>query len=223
MSPPGNYPHLSRQTRREQVFCMLKNKYVSRRVAWYSLLMAILFMVLVACGGDSNTITARTDPTVAVTSSVGLTNTPSDLSPTTEPKGLMPTTTRPGPTSTLPRPTSTPTISRPSPTPIPPKPSPTPTPQKPTPTPTQVSTVVVTITTDRTGAFTFGPPALNVTAGTTVIWNNTTSAPHTVTGSSFGSGTISPGGLFSFKFTQVGTFAYHCMFHPYMIASINVS
>ena len=92
MSPPGNSPHLSRQTRREQVLCMLKNMYVSRRVAWYSLLMAILFMVLVACGGDSNTTTAKSDPTVAVTSNVGLTNTPSDLSPTTEPKRLTPTT-----------------------------------------------------------------------------------------------------------------------------------
>ena len=38
---------------------MLKNKYVSRRVAWYSLLMATLFFVLVACGGDSNTTTAK--------------------------------------------------------------------------------------------------------------------------------------------------------------------
>ncbi|MGZ3625322.1 MAG: cupredoxin domain-containing protein [Ktedonobacteraceae bacterium] len=202
---------------------MLKNVYVFKRVAWYSLIMTTLFMVLVACGGDSNTTNAKTDPTVAVTSNVGLTNTPSDPSPTTEPKGLTPTLTRPGLTPTLPRPTLTPTISRPSPTPIPPKPSPTPTPQKPTPTPTQVSMVVVTITTDSTGVFTFSPQALNITVGTTIIWNNTTSAPHTVTGSSFGSGTISSGGSFSFKFTRMGTFAYHCMFHPYMTASINVS
>jgi plastocyanin len=209
-----NSPHLSRQNRREQVFCMLKNMYVSKRVAWYSLLMTALFMVLVACGGDSSTTTAKTDPTVTNTQNVGLTNTPFVLSPTPKPTG---------PTSNSPRPTSTPTISRPSPTPIPPKPSPTPTPQKPTPTPTQVPTVVVTITTDSNGVFTFSPQALNITPGTTVIWNNTTSAPHTVTGSSFGSGTISPGGSFRFKFTQKGTFAYHCMFHPYMTASIKVS
>ncbi len=26
----------------------------------------------------------------------------------------------------------------------------------------------------------------------------------------------------SFKFAQAGTFAYHCMFHPYMVASVVV-
>ncbi len=209
MSPYGNSPHLSRLTRREQVICMLKNIYVSRRVAWYGLLMAALFITLTACGGDSNTATATPAPTNASTITVGTTNTPSALSPT-------PTPTRPKPTPTLARPTPTPTVSRPTPTPTRPKPTPTPTP-KPAPT------VDVTITTDSTGTFTFSPQALNVTAGTTVIWKNTTSAPHTVTGSSFGSGTISPGGSFSFKFTQAGTFAYHCMFHPYMVASIKVS
>ncbi len=182
---------------------MLKNLYVTRRVAWYNLLMTTLFMVLVACGGDSNTATATPAPTNASTTTVGSTSTPSALSPT-------PTPTRPKPTPA--RPTPTPTVSRP-----------TPTPQKPTPTPTQVSTVVVTITTDSTGAFTFSPQTLNITAGTIIIWNNTISAPHTVTGSSFGSGTITPGGSFRFKFTQAGTFAYHCMFHPYMTASIKVS
>ena|SRR6266568_4029493 len=214
MSLHGNFPHLSCQTRREQILCMLKNLYVSRRVAWYSLLMAALFIVLVACEGDSNTTTAKTDLTVANTSSVGPTNTPSALSPTSKPIGLTPTPTRSGPKPTSPKPTSTPTISRPSPTPIPPKPS---------PTPTHVSTVVVTITTDSDGAFAFSPQTLNISVGTTVIWDDTTSAPHTVTSSSFGSGTISPGGSFSFKLTQAGTFAYHCMFHPYMTASISVS
>src|SRR5437763_6920865 len=209
MSPHGNSPHLSCQTRRERVLCMLKILYLSRRVAWYSLLMAALFIVLVACGGDSNTTTAKTNPTVARTSSVGPTNTPSALSPTSKPIGLTLTPTRPGPTPTSPRPTSTPTISRPSPTPIP---------SKPTPTPIPVSTVVVTITTDSNGNFTFSSQTLNISMRTTVMWNNTTSAPHTITGSSFGSGTISPGGSFSFKFTQAGTFAYHCMFHPYMTA-----
>src|SRR6266571_2699882 len=183
MSLHGNFPHLSCQTRREQILCMLKNLYVSRRVAWYSLLMAALFIVLVACEGDSNTTTAKTDLTVANTSSVGPTNTPSALSPTSKPIGLTPTPTRSGPKPTSPKPTSTPTISRPSPTPIPPKPSPTPTPPKPTPTPIPVSTVVVTITTDSNGTFAFSPQTLNISVGTTVIWDDTTSAPHTVTGS----------------------------------------
>ncbi len=183
---------------------MLKNMYVSRRIAWYSLLMVSLFIVLTACGGDSNptTVTTTATATVVSTTIVGTTNTPSAPSPTSS---------RPTPTPTPPRPTPTPTVSRPSPTPTPPKPTPTPAP-----------TVVVTIITQSNGTFAFSPQALNVTTGTTVIWNNNTSAPHTVTGTTFGSGTISPGGSFSFKFTQAGTFAYHCMFHPYMTASVSV-
>jgi plastocyanin len=183
---------------------MLKNMYVSRPFAWYSLLMVALFIVLTACGGDSNPTTVTTTPTADSTVIVGTTNTP----------------TAPSPTSS--RPTPTPTLSRPSPTPTPQKPSPTPTPHKPTPTPTPGPTVVVTIITQSNGAFAFSPQTLSITAGTTVTWNNNTAAPHTVTGSSFGSAGISPGGSYSFKFTQAGTFAYHCMFHPYMTGSVTV-
>ena len=88
--------------------------------------------------------------------------------------------------------------------------------------PTPVPTVVVTITTDSSSNFACSPQTLSITPGTIVIWRNSTSTPHTVTGNAFGSGTISPGGSFSFKFTQAGTFAYHCMFHPYRVASIVV-
>lgn len=184
---------------------MLKNMYVSRRYAWYSLLIVSLFIVLTACGGDSNPATVTTPaPTNTSTTIVGTTNTPSAPSPTSP---------RPTPTPTHPRPTPTPTVFRPS---------PTPTPKKPTPTPTPAPTVVVTIITQSNGAFGFSPQTVNISAGTIVIWNNNTSAPHTVTGSSFGSAAISPGGSYSFKFTQAGTFAYHCMFHPYMTASVNV-
>lgn len=180
---------------------MVKNMYLPRRIAWYSLLMAVLFIALTACGGDSNTAAVTPAPT----------NTPSAPTPTSIPPGLTPTSSRSGPTPTQSRPTPTPTLSRPSPTPTPPKPTPTPAP-----------TVVVTITTDSNGNFAFSPQMLNIAAGTVVIWKNSTSAPHTVTGNAFGSGTISPGKSFSFKFTKAGTFAYHCMFHPYMVASVIV-
>jgi plastocyanin len=192
---------------------MLKNMYVSRRISWYSLLMLVFVIILTACGGDSNPTTVTTTPTADNTSIVGTTNTPTALSPTSS---------RPTPTPTLSRPTPTPTVFRPSPTPTPIKPTPTPTPTKPTPTPTPGPTVVVTIITQSNGAFAFSPQTLSITAGTTVTWNNNTAAPHTVTGSSFGSAGISPGGSYSFKFTQAGTFAYHCMFHPYMTGSVNV-
>jgi plastocyanin len=183
---------------------MVKNTYLHRRVASFSLIMIALCIVLAACGGDSNTATVTTPQTVSATTIAGSTDTPPAPSPTSIPTGL---------TQTSSMPTPTPTVSRPSPTPTTPKPPPTPTP---------VPTVVVTITTDSNGNFAFSPQTLNITAGTVVIWKNSTSTPHTVTGNTFGSGTITPGGSFSFKFTQAGTFAYHCMFHPYMVASVIV-
>ncbi len=72
--------------------------------------------------------------------------------------------------------------------------------------------------------FGFSPQTLTIAIGTIVIWKNNTSAPHTVTsdGSAFDSGTIAPGGTFSFKFTHAGTFAYHCSIHPHMTATITV-
>ena len=51
------------------------------------------------------------------------------------------------------------------------------------------------------------------------------SAPHTVTsddGQTFDSGTIAPGGTFTFKFTVAGSYPYHCNIHPYMRATVNL-
>lgn len=87
-------------------------------------------------------------------------------------------------------------------------------------------TRAVTITTDSNGVFTFQPATLNISAGTTVAWGNTTQTPHTATsndGTTFNSGTINPGNSFSFTFRKNGTFAYHCNFHPFMRATIIVS
>jgi len=90
-------------------------------------------------------------------------------------------------------------------------------------------TQTVMIMTDSSGSFAFSPATLTIKAGTTVIWKNTTAAPHTVTsdnGQSFDSGTSNPiaaqTGTFSFTFTTPGTFAYHCEIHPFMKATIIV-
>jgi amicyanin len=79
------------------------------------------------------------------------------------------------------------------------------------------------------GSFAFSPATLTIKVGTTVIWKNTTAAPHTVTsddGKTFDSGMANPiaaqGGTFSFTFTSAGTFAYHCSIHPFMKATIIV-
>ncbi|HLJ35689.1 MAG TPA: plastocyanin/azurin family copper-binding protein, partial [Ktedonobacteraceae bacterium] len=102
----------------------------------------------------------------------------------------------------------------------------------PTATPTQIptpqaapvsGTQVIMIVTNSDGSFGFSPTSLTITAGTTVIWKNVSSAPHTVTsddGTTFDSGTIPTGGSFRFKFTTSGTFSYHCNYHPYMRAKI---
>ncbi|HLZ80858.1 MAG TPA: plastocyanin/azurin family copper-binding protein [Ktedonobacteraceae bacterium] len=90
------------------------------------------------------------------------------------------------------------------------------------------ATQTVTITTDSSGQFAFSPKSLTISVGTTVIWKNTTQAPHTVTsndGKSFNTGDstpVAPGSTFSFKFTKAGTFAYHCNFHPFMTATLIV-
>lgn len=98
----------------------------------------------------------------------------------------------------------------------------------PTPTtaitgPTQTVGIVKT-----SGGYAFNPTMLTVSVGTTVIWTNNTTAPHTVTsddGKTFDSGAsnpISSGSSFSFKFTRPGTYKYHCQIHPSMLATIVV-
>ena len=91
------------------------------------------------------------------------------------------------------------------------------------------NTQTVMIITDSSSTFAFSPASLTIKAGTTVMWKNTTQAPHTVTsddGKSFDSGSANPitaqGGTFSFTFNTPGTFAYHCSIHPFMKATIIV-
>lgn len=86
-------------------------------------------------------------------------------------------------------------------------------------------TVKVSITTNKKGVFTFKPKSVTIAVGTTVKWTNNTTVAHTVTSDTgiFNSGIINPGGTFKFTFTKKGTFGYHCMIHPFMIATIIVN
>ena len=104
-------------------------------------------------------------------------------------------------------------------------PAPTPTIDQPTPTPATGSTQVVLITNNSNGSFDFTPGRLTIRVGTTVIWKNMSSVPHTVTsddGTTFDSGTFPAGGAFHFTFKTAGTFSYHCNIHPYMRSMIIV-
>jgi plastocyanin len=75
--------------------------------------------------------------------------------------------------------------------------------------------------------YAFSPAALSIPVGTTVVWTNKDSAPHTVTVSSgpvkFNSPTLQQGDTFTYTFTQAGTYDYYCAVHPNMTASVTVS
>jgi plastocyanin len=63
--------------------------------------------------------------------------------------------------------------------------------------------------------FQFAPKALTIAKGTTVVFVNLDNAKHTVTedDGKFDSKDIPPGGKFTFTFSDVGTFPYHCEYH----------
>jgi plastocyanin len=87
------------------------------------------------------------------------------------------------------------------------------------------STQTLMIVNDSNGSFGFNPTMLTIKVGTTVIWKNVSSVPHTVTsddGQTFDSGNMAVGGTFQFTFKNAGTFSYHCNIHPYMRATIVV-
>lgn len=70
----------------------------------------------------------------------------------------------------------------------------------------------------------FAPAELSVSRGETVVWTNDDAVPHTVTAldGSFGSGIFDPGASFSWTFPDAGTFAYQCLLHPQMQATVIV-
>ncbi len=67
-------------------------------------------------------------------------------------------------------------------------------------------------------------PALDLDAGTTVVWTNEDPLVHTVTADdeSFDSGIIEPGNSWAYTFDRPGTYAYHCTPHPFMTARVTV-
>lgn len=82
------------------------------------------------------------------------------------------------------------------------------------------TTVTATIT---NGAIT--PSQISVGVGSTVTWMNNDTIAHSVVadGGAFNSGTIAPGGQFSFMFSTAGTFAYHDASSTSMTGTVIVS
>jgi plastocyanin len=70
--------------------------------------------------------------------------------------------------------------------------------------------------------FAYAPRTIDVKTGATVRWRNADAAPHTVTGSSFGSDVLNRNGTYSRRFTRAGTYRYICALHPAMKGTVVV-
>jgi plastocyanin len=68
----------------------------------------------------------------------------------------------------------------------------------------------------------FAPSQLSVTVGTTVTWINDDDEPHTVTAAdgSWSSGYMAPGASYTRTFGQAGSYAYVCLYHPWMRGTV---
>jgi len=83
----------------------------------------------------------------------------------------------------------------------------------------QTSSTAVTIQN-----FAFSPASLKIKKGDTVTWTNEDSAPHQIASDNnvFSGNSIGKGQTYSFKFSETGTFAYHCAIHPSMKGTVVV-
>lgn len=70
--------------------------------------------------------------------------------------------------------------------------------------------------------FAFEDAEFTTSAGSSVVWVNEGSAPHTVTSDDFDSGTIRTGRGFTHEFSEPGEYAYWCNNHPGMEGTITV-
>jgi plastocyanin len=76
----------------------------------------------------------------------------------------------------------------------------------------------------------YDPEVLTVEVGTTVVWDNVDTTFHSVTAGTppadmtgvFDSEMMGAGDKFEYTFTEAGTFDYFCIFHPWMVGTVNV-
>jgi plastocyanin len=92
--------------------------------------------------------------------------------------------------------------------------------------PTTIPSTITGVTTNHVtiAGFTFNPDVIQVTVGTTVVWNNLDAVNHTVT-------SVAPGifdnplpslSTTSITFTLPGRYDYICTIHPYMTGMVIV-
>ncbi|MDE1181017.1 plastocyanin/azurin family copper-binding protein [Paraburkholderia sp.] len=74
--------------------------------------------------------------------------------------------------------------------------------------------------------FTFNPPVLHVSAGSTVTWQNHDDMPHMIVSSAtpraFSSPPVDSGEHYTTTFAKPGTYAYFCSMHPRMTGTVIV-
>ncbi|MET0557369.1 MAG: cupredoxin domain-containing protein [Solirubrobacterales bacterium] len=71
----------------------------------------------------------------------------------------------------------------------------------------------------------YAPTRLTVQAGTKVTFHNEDTTAHTATSKqsgAFDTDSIDPGKSATVTFSQPGTFAYYCVFHPFMKGTVEV-
>ena len=76
--------------------------------------------------------------------------------------------------------------------------------------------------------FAFSPASITVKKGTTVTWTNKDSVRHDVIADDPSDAApngplLDQGKTYSFTFTKVGTYSYHCTPHPYMKGTVAVT
>ena len=91
----------------------------------------------------------------------------------------------------------------------------------PAPPPAAAKSQVLEVAIDN---FSFTPPTVTVSAGTTVTWVNHDDVPHTVTANDrgFASKALDTDERYSRLFATPGTYAYYCAVHPHMTGQVIV-
>ncbi|HVC26557.1 MAG TPA: DUF1404 family protein [Nitrososphaerales archaeon] len=92
--------------------------------------------------------------------------------------------------------------------------------------PHQSSSTVQVLIVETPVTWNYYPQNVTVVLGvnSTVVWVSHSLAYDTVTGTNgtLSSGSIPPGGTFSFTFTTAGTYSYRCIYHPWMTGTVVV-
>lgn len=89
----------------------------------------------------------------------------------------------------------------------------------------QVQGQTAAVKVQETDQLKFNPASQTVKAGQVVEWDNSSSVAHNVTfdsDQSITSDTMNSGDKYQVKFTQPGTYQYHCTFHPGMDGTVTV-